>query len=106
MMGVEIHANTVRTLLDGTPIVPVRKGWMAAALVICLAVVCVATLSRGPLTGALVAILVLGMHLIAGMLLMHRFLFLSPSTVIVGLPLVLAGTSSYRAIARWRSWRW
>ena len=96
MIGVEIHANTLRTLLDDCPVVPLSAGWRMALLLLAVGAVCTAAVFGGPVAGLALAVALFAAVLVAGTRLMARSLFFSPVPILTGIPLVFAAAVWYR----------
>jgi len=96
MIGVEIHANAVRTLLDNCPVVSLSTGWQAALLLLAVGAVCTVAVFGGPVVGLALALALMAAVLAAGTRLMARSLFFSPVPILAGIPLVFAAAVWYR----------
>ena len=96
MIGVEIHANTLRTLFDNCPVAPLPAGWRTALLLLAVGAVCTAAVFGGPVAGLALAVALIAAVLAAGTRLMARSLFFSPVPILTGIPLVFAAAVWYR----------
>ncbi len=105
MNGVEIHAHAVSTLLDADPVREADRRWSLALLLGTLAGAVLAAIFRSPLFGAAVSLFFVAAVIVAGALLMRRFVFLSPVEVLAGVPLAFAAAVSYRSVVEDRGRR-